>query len=64
MLVLSRRPGQIIEIGPNIRVVVVDVRGGKVRLGIEAPANVAVNREEVQAAIERERKAGLVEGQV
>jgi carbon storage regulator len=47
MLVLSRKPGQEIVIGDNIRITVVAVRGEQVRLGIEAPRNVSVDRQEV-----------------
>lgn len=51
MLVLSRQPGQRIMIGDDIEVMVVSIHGNKVRLGIKAPRNVLVNREEVHAAI-------------
>jgi carbon storage regulator len=47
MLVLSRKPGQEVVIGDNIRITIVSVRGEQVRLGIEAPRNVAVDRQEV-----------------
>ena len=47
MLVLSRKTGQEIVIGDNIRITVVAVRGEQVRLGIEAPRDVAVDRQEV-----------------
>lgn len=51
MLVLSRKPGQAIVVGDKIRVTVVRVRGGAVRLGIEAPAEVAIRRKELAAAV-------------
>ena len=54
MLVLSRKQGEKIVIGDNISVVVIEVRGAKVRLGIDAPRDVAVHREEVYEAIKRE----------
>ena len=54
MLVLTRQHGQEIVIGGNIRIVVVDVRGDRVRLGIEAPPSVRVDRLEIH-----ERLAGL-----
>jgi carbon storage regulator len=47
MLVQSRKIGEEIVIGGNIRVVVVSVRGDRVRIGISAPKDVAVDREEV-----------------
>lgn len=51
MLVLSRQLDESIMIGDSIRITVVDIRGDKVRLGIEAPRDVAVHRHEVYAAI-------------
>jgi carbon storage regulator len=51
MLVLSRKTDESIIIGDNIRIVVVEVRGDKVRLGIEAPNDISVHRQEVYEAI-------------
>lgn len=51
MLVLSRKRNESIIISDNIRITVVDIRGDKVRLGIEAPKNVPVHRQEVYEAI-------------
>jgi len=51
MLVLSRKAGEKIHIGDNIVLTIVEVRGNKVRLGLVAPADVAVHREEVFEAI-------------
>ena len=56
MLVLSRKKDEQIVIGDNVRIVVVDIRGDKVRLGIEAPKEVPVHRREVFEAIQREGK--------
>ena len=47
MLVLSRLEGQVITIGDNIRVTIVEVRGDKVRVGIDAPRDVPVMRAEL-----------------
>ncbi|NBS71356.1 carbon storage regulator [bacterium] len=47
MLVLSRGEGQVITIGDNIRITIVEVRGGKVRVGIDAPRDVRVMRMEL-----------------
>ena len=52
MLVLSRKLGEEIVIGDGITVTVVSVRGGRVKLGFKAPAEVSINREEVQQRIE------------
>jgi len=49
MLVLSRRIGERIVIDDKITVIVVDIRGGQIRLGIEAPKEIPVWREEVAA---------------
>ncbi|GIW93320.1 MAG: carbon storage regulator [Pirellulaceae bacterium] len=51
MLVLSRRPRENILIGESIRITVVQVVGNRVKLGIEAPPEVPVHREEVQRRI-------------
>lgn len=55
MLVLSRQRDESIIIGDDIVVTVVDVRGDKVRLGIEAPTKIPVHRQEVYDAIQREK---------
>ena len=47
MLVLTRKPGEKIWIGDNICVTVLDVAGGKIRIGVEAPRHVPVHRQEV-----------------
>ncbi len=59
MLVLSRGRDESIVIGDNVIVTIVDIRGDKVRLGIEAPGEIPVHRQEVYQAIQREnRKTG------
>lgn len=57
MLVLSRNRDECIMIGDNIVVTVVDVRGDKVRLGIQAPTEIPVHRQEVHEAIARENRS-------
>src|SRR4051812_46886354 len=57
MLVLSRQRDETIMIGDDIEVTVVDIRGDKVRLGINAPKEVSVHRKEVYEAIRRENRA-------
>ena len=54
MLVLSRQRDESIIIGDHIVITVVDIRGDKVRLGIEAPKDIPVHRQEVYEAIQRE----------
>lgn len=54
MLVLSRQRDESIIIGDNIVVTIVDIRGDKVRLGIDAPSEIPVHRREVFEAIQRE----------
>ena len=55
MLVLSRKKDEKIIIGDKISIMVVDVQGDKVRLGIEAPREVTVHREEVYQAIQKKQ---------
>jgi carbon storage regulator len=54
MLVLSRQRDESIMIGDKVVITIVDIRGDKVRLGIEAPQEVPVHRQEVYEAIKRE----------
>ncbi len=54
MLVLSRHKNEVIMIGDDVEIVVVEIRGDKVRLGIKAPLDIPVHRREVYEAIKRE----------
>jgi carbon storage regulator len=56
MLVLSRHRDESIMIGDDIVITIVDIRGDKVRLGIQAPQHVPVHRQEVYDAIQRENR--------
>ena len=56
MLILSRRIGRSIEIGEKITVTVLEIRDGQVRLGINAPREIPVHREEVAERIRQERE--------
>ncbi len=58
MLVLSRKKNESIIINDDITIVVVEIRGDKVRLGIEAPKEIPVHRNEVYEAIRRSEKLG------
>lgn len=55
MLVLSRQKDESIMIGDDVEITIVDVRGDKVRLGINAPRNIAVHRKEIYLAIQKEK---------
>ena len=57
MLILTRRIGEALHIGPDVRIEVLSQRGHQVKLGILAPANIRVHREEVFDRIQRERAA-------
>jgi carbon storage regulator len=57
MLVLSRRQSETIVIGDNIRVQVLEISGGRVRLAIEAPGHISVDREEIWQRKQLERRA-------
>ena len=57
MLVLSRKKNESIVINDDITIVVVDIRGDKVRLGVDAPKEVPVHRQEVFNAIQRNEDA-------
>ena len=56
MLVLSRQRDETIMIGDDVELTIVDIRGDKVRIGINAPAHVAVHRKEVYDAIRNENQ--------
>ena len=56
MLVLSRQRDESIMIGDDVEITIVDVRGDKVRLGINAPRSISVHRKEIYEAIQREKE--------
>jgi carbon storage regulator len=56
MLVLTRRRGEGVAIGPDIRIVVLGIQNGQVRLGVEAPRTVEVHRDEVCVRIQEENQ--------
>ncbi|MGC9184751.1 MAG: carbon storage regulator [Thiomonas sp.] len=59
MLILTRRPGEAIRIGDDIRLVVLQSAPGKVRLGIEGPAALRILREELYTQIRQDNQAAL-----
>lgn len=56
-LILTRRPGEKLMIGDDIVITVLEVRGSQVRIGISAPDDVSVDREEIYARKQAERRA-------
>ncbi|MFH0851216.1 MAG: carbon storage regulator CsrA [Candidatus Peregrinibacteria bacterium] len=62
MLILSRKCNEQIVIGDNIVITIVAIRGGNVRLGIDAPPDVTVHREEVHRAIQEGKLSGPAGG--
>jgi carbon storage regulator len=57
MLILTRRVGEILKIGDDIEVVIMGIKGNCVRVGIDAPKDVAVHREEIYNKIQAEAEA-------
>lgn len=58
MLILTRRVGETVMIGDEVSVTVLRVKGNQVRLGVNAPKNVSVQREEIFQRIQQENAAG------
>jgi len=58
MLILTRRVGESLMIGDNVNVTVLGVKGNQVRIGVSAPKDVAVQREEIYQRIQQEKAEG------
>jgi len=63
MLVLTRKLGENIRIGDSVKITVLEVRSGQVKLGIEAPPEVKVHREEIYARIQEENRRAQSKGE-
>ena len=59
MLILTRRVGETVMIGDDVAVTVLSVKGNQVRIGVDAPKDIAVHREEVFERIKRDAADGL-----
>ncbi len=55
MLILTRRIGEVLRIGDDVSITILGVKGNQVRIGIDAPKDVAVHREEIYQRIKREQ---------
>ncbi len=66
MLVLTRKSGEAIRIGDDIKIVIIDVRENQIKLGIEAPQSLSVHREEIYLKIQEEniKAAGVSQADI
>lgn len=64
MLVLTRRQGESIVVGQNIVITVVEIKGGQVRIGISAPRDVQVHRQEIFEQVRAENAAAIASARI
>ena len=56
MLILTRRAGESFMIGDDVKVVIIETRGNQIRVGIEAPTDIGVHRQEIYNRIQQDKK--------
>jgi carbon storage regulator len=61
-LILTRRPGEAIKIGKNVTVTVLGMKGNQVRVNVDAPKNISVDREEIR--VNKDQEPGFAPGEV
>lgn len=62
MLILTRRVGETLMVGDDVTITVLGVKGNQVRIGVNAPKDVAVHREEIYERIRKENESGKPDG--
>ncbi len=59
MLILTRKVGEALMVGDDVNITVLGVKGNQVRIGVSAPKEVAVHREEIYQRIQKEKNQGI-----